>query len=51
MVRVTPFAFFVREDAVAAKGVCSSPEGLQHLLESGGRPDLAASLTPRHQHL
>jgi methylamine dehydrogenase accessory protein MauD len=47
LVRVTPFAFLVHEGAVAAKGVCSSPEALAHLLESGGRPDLAATLTPR----
>ena len=47
LVRVTPFAFLVHDGEVAAKGVCSSPEGLAHLLESGGRADLAATLTPR----
>lgn len=46
LVRVTPFAFLVRDGAVAAKGVCSSAGGLEHLLTSGGRPDLAATLAP-----
>lgn len=46
LVRVTPFAFLVRDGAVAAKGVCSSAGGLAHLLDSGGRSDLSATLAP-----
>lgn len=47
LVRVTPFAFLVRDGEVAAKGVCSSADGLAHLLDSGGRGDLAGTLGSR----